>query len=110
MSLKMLLLYFVVGGVIVSAITYLGSLGRSQWAAFLAFLPSISVITLISIYLGGGAPSAVAYAKHMLFLLPSWVLYVVAVILLLPRIGLAASLVVSVALYMVTAYLVVRLT
>ena len=110
MSLKMLLLYFVVGGVIVSSITYLGSLGRSQWAAFLAFLPSISVITLISIYFGGGTTSAVAYAKNMLILLPSWVLYVVAVILLLPRIGLAASLAVSVALYMVTAYLVVRLT
>ncbi len=110
MSLKMLLLYFVVGGLIVSGITYLGSLGKSQWAAFLAFLPSISVITLISIYSSGGSTTAVTYAKNMLFLLPSWVLYVVAVIFLLPRIGLAASLAVSVALYMVTAFLVVRLT
>ncbi len=110
MSLKALLLYFVVGGLIVSGITYLGSLGKSQWAAFLAFLPSISVITLISIYYSGGSATAVAYAKNMLVLLPSWVLYVVAVIFLLPRIGLVASLGVSVALYMVTAFLVVRLT
>ncbi len=110
MSLKMLAVYFVVGGLIVSGITYLGSLGKSQWAAFLAFLPSISVITLISIYFSGGTASSVAYAKNMLILLPSWVLYVMAVIFLLPRIGLAASLAASVALYMGTAYLVIRLT
>ena len=110
MSLKVLIRYVVVGGLIVSGITYLGSLGKSQWAAFLAFFPSISVITLISIYHSGGTGTAVAYAKNMLMLLPSWVLYVVAVIFLLPRIGLAASLAVSVALYMATAYLVVRLT
>ena len=60
MSLKLLLLYFVVGGLIVSGITYLGSLGKSQWAAFLAFLPSISVITLISIYYSGGSATAAA--------------------------------------------------
>jgi hypothetical protein len=110
MSIKMLLLYFVIGGVIVSAITYLGSLGKSQLAAFIAFLPSISVITLCSIYFAGGTQPAVSYAKGMLILLPSWALYVTGVIFLLPRIGLAGSLIVSIAVYMGTAFLVMRLT
>ena len=110
MSIKMVLLYFVIGGVVVSAITYLGSTAKSQLAAFLAFLPSVSVITLCGIYFGGGIQPAVSYAKSMLVMLPSWVLYVIGVIFLLPRIGLVGSLIISVAVYVGTAFLVMRLT
>ena len=105
-----LLLYFVIGGVIVSAITYFGSQAKSQLAAFIAFLPSISVITLCTIYFASGTEAAVSYAKSMLILLPPWLLYVVGVILLLPRIGLAGSLTASIAAYLGTAFLIMRLT
>jgi uncharacterized membrane protein (GlpM family) len=110
MDIKMLLLYFVIGGVIVSSVTYLGSQAKSQLAAFIAFLPSISVVTLCSIYLASGTAEAVAYAKSMLILVPPWVLYIVGVIFLLPRIGLAGSLVVSIVVYLGVAFLIMRLT
>lgn len=110
MSIKLLLLYFVIGGGIVAAMTYFGNTARSQLAAFIAFFPSISVIGLCSIYFGSGSQASISYAKDMLILLPSWVLYIVGVIFLLPRIGLAPSLVVSVAVYAGTAFLVYRLT
>ena len=109
MDIKLLLLYFVIGGVIVAAVTYFGGQARGEVAAFIAFLPSISVITLITVYLAGGTQGAVSYAKSMLLLLPPWVLYVVAVIFLLPKIGLASSLVVSIAIYLGFAYLIMRL-
>jgi uncharacterized membrane protein (GlpM family) len=109
MSLKMLLMYFVIGGVTVSVITYFGSQGKSQLAAFVAFLPSTSLITLCTIYLNSGTPLAVSYAKSMLILLPPWVLYVVAVIFLLPRIGLPLTIICSLAVYLLLAFLIMRL-
>lgn len=107
--MKLLPLYFLLGGIIVAAVTYLGSQAKGMLAAFIAFLPSISVITLCTIYYSGGAVPAVSYAKSMLILLPAWVLYVIGIIFLLPRIGLAGSLVVSIAAYLGAAFLVMRL-
>jgi uncharacterized membrane protein (GlpM family) len=110
MDIKMLPVYFVIGGLIVSAATYFGSQAKSLLAAFIAFLPTISVVTLCSIYFASGTQAAVSYAKSMLILLPPWVLYIVAVIFLLPRIGLAGSLIVGIAAYLGIAFLIMRLT
>jgi hypothetical protein len=110
MDLKMLPVYFLIGGGVVTAVTYFGSQAKGLLAAFIAFIPSISVITLCTIYFGGGQGAALSYAKGMLILVPSWVLYVVGIIFLLPRIGLAGSLLVSVAAYIGTALLIMKLT
>ena len=64
MGIKTLLLYFVLGGVIVSVVTYFGSQAKSLLAAFIAFLPSISVITLCSIYYSSGTEGAVSYKEE----------------------------------------------
>ena len=110
MDIRMLAVYFVIGGIIISAVTYFGSHAKSEMAAFIAFLPTISVITLCSIYFASGTAEAVSYAKSMLILLPPWVLYVVGVIFLLPRLGLAGSLVISIMVYLGVAFLIMRLT
>jgi uncharacterized membrane protein (GlpM family) len=110
MDIKMLPIYFVIGGVVVSAATYFGSQARSLLAAFIAFLPTISVVTLCTIYFASGTEAAVSYARSMLILLPPWALYVIAVIFLLPRIGLAGSLTVGIATYLGIAFLIMRLT
>jgi uncharacterized membrane protein (GlpM family) len=107
---KLLALYFVIGGLVVSLVTYFGSQGRSELAVFIAFLPGTTLITLITIYLGGGTGAAVSYAKSMLILLPAWVLYVLGVVFLLPRLGLVVSMVVSVAIYVAAAFLTMKLT
>jgi uncharacterized membrane protein (GlpM family) len=107
---KLLVAYFVIGGLVVSVVTYFGSQGKSELAVFIAFLPSTTLITLCTIYLAGGTGAAVSYAKSMLVLLPAWVLYVVGVIFLLPRLGLVVSLLVSVAAYLAAAFVTMRLT
>ena len=109
MSFKYLLPYFLIGGVSVSVITYFGTQGKSQLAAFVAFLPSTSLITLCTIYLNSGTQPAVSYARSMLILLPPWVVYVAALIILLPRIGLPLTIIASVALYLVLAFLIMKL-
>lgn len=110
MDIKMLSVYFVIGGLVVAAATYFGSQAKSLLAAFITFLPSITVVTLCSIYFASGTVPAVSYAKGMLMLLPCWVLYIVSVIFLLPRIGLAGSLIVGISAYLGIAFLIMRLT
>ena len=109
-DIKLLPAYFVIGGVIVCAVTYFGSQAKGQLAAFIAFLPSISLITLCTIYFAGGTGAAVSYAKSMLILLPAWLFYVIGVIFLLPRLGLVGALLVSVAAYLAAAFATMRLT
>jgi uncharacterized membrane protein (GlpM family) len=99
----------VIGGLVVSVVTYFGSQGKSQLAVFIAFLPCTTVITLCTIYFAGGTGAAVSYAKSMLVLLPAWVLYVVGLIFLLPRLGLVVSLLVSVAAYVAAAFVTMKL-
>lgn len=110
MDPKLLIAYFVIGGLVVSVITYVGSQGKSELAAFIAFLPATSVITLCTIYFAGGTGTAVSYAKSMLILLPAWLFYVLGVIFLLPRLGLVGALLVSVATYVAAAFVTMRLT
>ena len=110
MDLKLLIAYFIIGGLIVSVVTYFGSQGKSDLAVFIAFFPGTSVITVITIYLAGGTGATSSYARSMLVLLPAWVLYVLGILFLLPRLGLALSLVISVAAYAGAALLTMRLT
>lgn len=104
-----MLLHSVIGGTVVTAVSYFGSHGKGFVAAFLAFLPSISVVSLCVIYLSSGTGAAVSYAKDMLILLPSWILYVIGLIFLLPRLGLTGATAISVATYAVTAFLIMKL-
>ncbi len=109
MDAKLLSLYFVLGGTIVALVTYFGSQGKGLLAAFVAFFPSITVVTLISIYLTGGVSATVSYFKGMLFLIPAWLLYAVAIIFILPRWGLVPSILVGVAIYVAAALITMRL-
>ncbi|MDM7999879.1 MAG: DUF3147 domain-containing protein [Dehalococcoidia bacterium] len=110
MDLKLVPLYFFVGGAIVTLVTYFGSqANKGALAAFIAFFPALTVITLCTIYWSGGAESAVSYAKSLVYLLPAWLLYIAAVIYLTPRLGLWPPLIIGVILYTLASYLTVRI-
>jgi uncharacterized membrane protein (GlpM family) len=109
-DLKLLIAYFIIGGLIVSVVTYFGSQGKSDLAVFIAFFPGTSLITVVTIYLAGGTGATTSYARSMMVLLPAWVLYVLGILFLLPRLGLVLSLVISVAAYAGAALLTMRLT
>lgn len=110
MDYRLLPLYFVLGGTIVTLVTWLGGQGKGLLAAFIALFPALTVVTLAAVYLRGGVEPTVAYAKGLLLLIPAWLAYVLAVIFLVPRLGLAAALTIGIALYAVGSYLTVRLT
>lgn len=108
MDVKWLPLYFVLGGTIVVLVTYFGSHGKGLIAAFVAFFPSITLVTLLSIYLASGVNATVSYMKSAIFLIPAWLLYAVAIIFILPRLGLVPSVLISLGLYIAAAFITVR--
>lgn len=92
--------YFVLGGAIVSLSTYLGSQGRSFLAAFASTFPAITGATFVLMYLNGGSDAIVAYAETLLWFVPPWMVYVLAMIVGVPRFGFWPAMVGSLALYM----------
>jgi hypothetical protein len=93
------LLYFLLGGTIVSVSTYLGSQGKSFLAAFASTFPAITGATFILIYLNGGSESLVGYAKNLLWFVPPWIVYVITMILGVPRVGFWPAMALSMTLY-----------
>lgn len=93
-------LYFIVGGLVVSLTTYYGSKGEGFIAALVSMFPSLTILTFILIYRSGGQASVFDYAKNLAYGVPPWILYVIAVGLLCEHIGIWLSLTVGVSLYL----------
>lgn len=109
MDYKLIPLYFVVGGTVVTLVTYFGSQGKGLLAAFVAFFPAVSVISLCAIYIHSGTEPALSYAKGMLYLLPAWLIYIAVVIYLLPKWGLFPPLAIGILLYTAASYVTSKL-
>jgi hypothetical protein len=99
-ELSRYLLYFLLGGTIVSVSTYFGSQGKSFLAAFASTFPAITGATFVLIYLNGGSESLVGYAKNLLWFVPAWIVYVITMILGVPRVGFWPSMIGSLVLYL----------
>jgi hypothetical protein len=108
MDIRLLALYFVIGGLTVAVTTYLGSRGQGLLAAFAGVFPGVTVITICAIYFQSGSASVISYARGMLILLPPWILYVLGIIFLLPRLGMALTLLSGVGAYVIFALLIIR--
>ena len=63
------ILYFLIGGFIVSAVTYLASHAKGLQAAFIANLPVVTVITFLTIYFESDQRAIVSYAKGLIIML-----------------------------------------
>jgi len=99
-ELSKYLLYFLLGGTLVSVSTYFGSQGKSFLAAFASTFPAITGATFILIYLNGGSDAIVSYAKNLLWFVPPWMVYVVSMIAGVPRFGFWPSMIGSLVLYL----------
>ncbi len=99
-------LYFILGGTVVSLATYFGSKERGLLAAFVAMIPSVTVLTLSTIYLEAGTGAIISYVKGLLLLTPTWILYLLCLMYLLPKHGFTVALVSGVVVYLVLASLI----
>lgn len=103
MQLKNFVFYFMLGGSIVSAVTLMGSQGRGLLAAFVATFPTMTILTFALIHSKAGQAATVDYAKGLLFMTPPWIIYVLCLIILLPRWGFLKSLIIGVLTYIILA-------
>jgi hypothetical protein len=94
-------LYFLLGGLLVSVSSYVGAMGRGFWAAFASTFPAITGATFILIYLNGGTDYTLAYAKHLLWFVAPWTVYVLFIIGVLPRLGFWPAMIGGLMLYMI---------
>ena len=94
------ILYFLVGGTIVSLVSYLGSSGRGLLSAFVATFPAITLVTMIFIYLEGGLTVTHSYAKGLALFFPAWFAYLLFVVFALPRWGIWKTLAGALFLFM----------
>ena len=92
--------YFLLGGTIVSVSTFLGSQGRPYLAAFASTFPAITGATFVLLYLNGGSDAIVAYAEKLFWFVPPWIVYVLAMIFGVPRFGFWPAMIGSLMLYM----------
>jgi uncharacterized membrane protein (GlpM family) len=103
------LLYFFLGGSVVSLVSYFASHSKGLIAAFFANLPVITFVTFLIIYLESGQENVIIYAKSLLIMLFPWLVYIFAVILLSSRIGVIPSLLAGLTLYLLSAYLIIKI-
>lgn len=103
------LFYFIIGGTIVSLVTYLAGNAKGLLAAFFANLPVITLITFLTIYSEAGEEAVVEYAKGFIIMLFPWLAYIFSVIFLTQRLGLMPSLFIGLASYFILSYIIINI-
>jgi uncharacterized membrane protein (GlpM family) len=106
MALKYLF-YFLVGGTVITTVTYFAGHSKNLLAAFFANLPVITLITFVTVYHQAGDKAVTPYAKGLLIMLFPWLSYIFAIMVLTPRLGFPLSLATGFALYFFLAYIVI---
>src|SRR5512135_3276724 len=77
-------LYFLFGGIITSAVTYLANNSKGLLAAFVGTLPIITISTFLLIYFNAGQTAVLAYAKGLIIMIIPWMIFILTVIFLSP--------------------------
>ena len=94
------MLYFLIGGAVVTTVAYLGSRGNAFLASILASLPILFLLNVFLIYKAGGVDGSLNYAKGVIVMLPVFACYVALTVWLLPHWGMPRALLPGLPLYL----------
>ena len=92
-------LYFLIGGTVVSLVAYIGAHGNGVIAALVASIPVLFITNMILLYNNGGLNAGLVYAKAALMYTPLFVGCVLVTIVLLPRLAMPLPLLAGVSIY-----------
>jgi uncharacterized membrane protein (GlpM family) len=98
------ILEFLIGGSVVTLISYFGSKGSGDLAAFITMFPSISTLGFYFVYRNGGNEAVMKFVQGFFLVVPSWILYIVLMYILCSRLSVIYSLVISVSSYMISSF------
>ena len=87
-----LLIYFLVGGSILTLVNYFGTRDRGILPAFIAMFPAVTTMSIITIYSEAGGLLVLDYVKGLLLLSPVWMVFLLCVYFFLPKQGLLVAL------------------
>jgi hypothetical protein len=102
------ILYFIIGGSILTFVTYFGSKDKGILAAFIALFPMVSLVSILTIYSEAGSLPVLDYVKGLLILTPLWIIFLLCVTYLLPKQGLFVALVIGIAIYIIISILLIN--
>ncbi len=101
------LIYFILGGLIVTLATYFGSEKKGLIAAFFAMFPFVTAFTIFTIYSAAGSQAVANYVRGLILLTPAWILYLVIIIYLIPKYNFWISLALGVIVYLIIASIII---
>lgn len=101
------LLYFLVGGAVVTVISVLAERGHPLLAGIMAIFPGVTLVSFYFIGKSAGNEAVAATAKSCLVALPIWIPYALTIVWLSPRIGTNKALFIGVVLFTVLAFALV---
>jgi hypothetical protein len=101
-------IYFLFGGLITSAVTYLANNSKGLLAAFIGTLPIITISTFLLIYFNVGQTAVLAYAKGLTLMIIPWMIFILTVIFLAPRLNFISSLIIGLVLQIAIALLILN--
>ena len=78
------LLRFVIGGAIITGVSFLASRAQGTWAGLLSSIPIMGTVSLVLFYLSGTRDSTHEYIRTMLILTPTALAWLVPLYLALP--------------------------
>lgn len=99
-------LYFLFGGIITSGVTYLAHQSKGLLAAFVGTLPLITISTFVLIYVHSGQGAVLTYAKGLIVMIFPWIVFILSVIFLTPRITFIYALLAGLCLQLTAAFLI----
>ncbi len=97
------LVYFIIGGTVVSAVAYIGKNGDGMAAGFVAGLPILFVINLFLLYQHGGMSAGLSFTRGALVYAPFFTIFVLLTLILLPRVGMPWAVLGGISMYSVPA-------
>ncbi|KAF0144250.1 MAG: hypothetical protein FD156_1935 [Nitrospirae bacterium] len=103
-------LYFLFGGIITSGVTYLAHQSKGLLAAFVGTLPLITISTFVLIHFHSGQGAVLAYAKGLIVMIFPWMVFILSVIFLMPRIAFIYALLAGFCLQLAAAFLIFALS
>jgi hypothetical protein len=102
------ILYFIIGGSILTLVTYFGSKDKGILAAFIALFPMVTIMSIVTIYSEAGSLSVLDYVKGLLILTPVWIFFLLCVAYLLPKQGLLVAIGIGLAFYIVISIYIIN--
>ena len=91
-----------------SLVAYMVNQGNQLLAILVGNIPVLFLLNITLAYRVGGATSSIAYAKGALISMPFFIIFVLIVLLILPRINTTAAILPAMLVYIIPPFLLYR--